>query len=144
MHLIYCASGLFYFSRSRARDRTLWIVDFILFSHRFIALLRKLRSDCSPLKSAAHHCLNHPVLYIFCPPLGNEQKNGGERGIRTLGELPLGGFQDRCLKPLDHFSAKCFHLKYHRFADFTNWSGKNYIKIRNYLINSKKNRATSR
>ena len=34
-----------------------------------------------------------------------EHKNGGERGIRTLGELPLGGFQDRCLKPLDHFSA---------------------------------------
>ena len=34
-----------------------------------------------------------------------EHKNGGERGIRTLGELPLGGFQDRCLKPLDHSSA---------------------------------------
>ena len=33
------------------------------------------------------------------------QKNGGRRGIRTLGELPLGGFQDRCLKPLDHSSA---------------------------------------
>ena len=33
------------------------------------------------------------------------QKNGGERGIRTLGSLRLGGFQDRCLKPLDHFSA---------------------------------------
>ena len=32
-------------------------------------------------------------------------KNGGERGIRTLGGLRLGGFQDRCLKPLDHFSA---------------------------------------
>ena len=34
-----------------------------------------------------------------------EHKNGGRRGIRTLGELPLGGFQDRCLKPLDHSSA---------------------------------------
>ena len=33
------------------------------------------------------------------------KKNGGRRGIRTLGELPLGGFQDRCLKPLDHSSA---------------------------------------
>ena len=29
---------------------------------------------------------------------------GGERGIRTLGGLLPGGFQDRCLKPLDHFS----------------------------------------
>ncbi len=33
-----------------------------------------------------------------------EHKNGGERGIRTLGDLRLGGFQDRCLKPLDHLS----------------------------------------
>ena len=57
-----------------------------------------------------------------------EHKNGGERGIRTLGELPLGGFQDRCLKPLDHFSAKCFYLKYHRFTDFTNRQRKFYIK----------------
>ena len=32
-------------------------------------------------------------------------KNGGERGIRTPGGLPLVGFQDRCLKPLDHLSA---------------------------------------
>ena len=31
-------------------------------------------------------------------------KNGGERGIRTLGDLRHGGFQDRCLKPLDHLS----------------------------------------
>ena len=36
------------------------------------------------------------------------KKNGGRRGIRTLGELPLGGFQDRCLKPLDHSSARLF------------------------------------
>ena len=42
----------------------------------------------------------------FLTLLGKKgKKNGGERGIRTLGELPLGGFQDRCLKPLDHFSA---------------------------------------
>ena len=34
-----------------------------------------------------------------------ENKNGGGRGIRTLGEFPHGGFQDRCLKPLDHSSA---------------------------------------
>ena len=32
------------------------------------------------------------------------QKNGGKRGIRTLGSLRPGGFQDRCLKPLDHLS----------------------------------------
>ena len=36
------------------------------------------------------------------------KKNGGRRGIRTLGELPLGGFQDRCLKPLDHSSAMIY------------------------------------
>ena len=35
-----------------------------------------------------------------------ERKNGGESGIRTRGESPHGGFQDRCLKPLDHLSAK--------------------------------------
>ena len=35
-----------------------------------------------------------------------ERKNGGERGIRTPGGLPLVGFQDRCLKPLDHLSAR--------------------------------------
>ena len=35
-----------------------------------------------------------------------ERKNGGERGIRTPGGLPLVGFQDRCLKPLDHLSAQ--------------------------------------
>ena len=39
-----------------------------------------------------------------------EHKNGGERGIRTLGDLRLGGFQDRCLKPLDHSSAFITYL----------------------------------
>ena len=39
----------------------------------------------------------------FVPPFFGK-KNGGERGIRTLGDLRLGGFQDRCLKPLDHLS----------------------------------------
>ena len=34
------------------------------------------------------------------------KKNGGESEIRTHGGLPHGGFQDRCLKPLDHLSAK--------------------------------------
>ena len=57
------------------------------------------------LKVASKLALEIYYFYSdFCPPLGKEQKNGGERGIRTLGELPLGGFQDRCLKPLDHFS----------------------------------------
>ena len=39
-----------------------------------------------------------------------EHKNGGERGIRTLGDLRLGGFQDRCLKPLDHLSGLANYL----------------------------------
>lgn len=32
------------------------------------------------------------------------KENGGESGIRTHGGLRLGGFQDRCLQPLDHLS----------------------------------------
>ena len=43
--------------------------------------------------------------FMFFLPWNQGKKNGGRRGIRTLGELPLGGFQDRCLKPLDHSSA---------------------------------------
>ena len=62
MHLIYCASGLFFLALARTRPHT-FICGFLLFSHRIVARLRKLRYDCSPLKSAAHHCLNHPVLY---------------------------------------------------------------------------------
>lgn len=31
---------------------------------------------------------------------------GGSAEIRTLGRLPVGGFQDRCLKPLGHTSEK--------------------------------------
>ncbi len=31
--------------------------------------------------------------------------NGGGGEIRTLGWLPIGGFQDRCLQPLGHPSA---------------------------------------
>ena len=31
--------------------------------------------------------------------------NGGEGGIRTHGDLRLGGFQDRCIRPLCHLSA---------------------------------------
>ena len=52
------------------------------------------------------------------------QKNGGKRGIRTLGSLRPGGFQDRCLKPLDHLSACvmttciCHLLKMHPFCVF--------------------------
>ena len=34
-----------------------------------------------------------------------EQKNGGERGIRTLGELPHTTFPMWRLRPLDHLSA---------------------------------------
>ena len=93
--------GALYFSRSRARDRTLLIVGFILFSHRFVALLRKLRSDCSPLKSAAHHCLNYPVLYKNGEKMGKnqkfERKNGISNGIRTH----VAGMRTRCPRPLD-------------------------------------------
>jgi hypothetical protein len=32
---------------------------------------------------------------------------GGEAGIRTLGGLPLNGFQDRRFQPLSHLS---FHI----------------------------------
>ena len=31
--------------------------------------------------------------------------SGGGGEIRTLGRFPVGGFQDRCLKPLGHPSA---------------------------------------
>ena len=41
---------------------------------------------------------------IFSGRLERGQKNGGESEIRTRGGLRLGGFQDRCLKPLDHLS----------------------------------------
>ena len=37
--------------------------------------------------------------------------SGGEGEIRTLGELPHDGFQDRYLKPLGHLS-RCRHLEY--------------------------------
>ena len=48
------------------------------------------------------------------------KKNGGERGIRTLGQLPVVGFQDRCLKPLDHLSANLiYYVKYTILSDFT-------------------------
>ncbi len=33
-------------------------------------------------------------------------KCGGGGEIRTLGWFPIGGFQDRCLKPLGHPSAR--------------------------------------
>ena len=35
-------------------------------------------------------------------------KNGGGRGIRTPGGFRHGGFQDRCLKPLDHSSDRIY------------------------------------
>ena len=42
--------------------------------------------------------------YVFVPPFFG-QKNGGERGIRTLGELPHTTFPMWRLRPLDHLSA---------------------------------------
>ena len=60
------------------------------------------------------------LVWFFYISWKKRKKNGGRRGIRTLGELPLGGFQDRCLKPLDHSSAdKIFSIKYHVLYDFT-------------------------
>ena len=50
-------------------------------------------------------------------------KFGGESGIRTHGGFPLGGFQDRCHRPLSHLSQNHFlffspwgrsHLLWHR------------------------------
>ncbi len=32
------------------------------------------------------------------------KQDGGEAGIRTLGGLPLNGFQDRRFRPLSHLS----------------------------------------
>ena len=32
--------------------------------------------------------------------------NGGERGIRTLGEFPLAGLANLCFRPLSHLSAE--------------------------------------
>ena len=45
------------------------------------------------------------------------KKNGGEREIRTPGGLHPGGFQDRCLKPLDHLSGS-ENIQYHLFYFF--------------------------
>ena len=58
-----------------------------------------------------------------------ERKNGGERGIRTPGGLPLVGFQDRCLKPLDHLStapdsARRYHKRYSKKGKNQGGSGK--------------------
>ena len=36
------------------------------------------------------------------PEVRNKRESGGEGGIRTHGELPHAGFQDRCIRPLCH------------------------------------------
>jgi hypothetical protein len=48
-----------------------------------------------------------PIKQRLRLPVGplDGQQNGGQGGIRTHGELPHAGFQDRCLKPLGHLSA---------------------------------------
>ena len=43
------------------------------------------------------------------PPVAQGEMNGGERGIRTPGDLRLSGFQDRRLRPLGHLSTKRFN-----------------------------------
>ena len=54
----------------------------------------QMRYEAKPFQASCFFALNQG------------KKNGGESGIRTRGESPHGGFQDRCLKPLDHLSAK--------------------------------------
>ncbi len=51
---------------------------------------------------------NHLIelLYNIEKILLGWKKNGGEIGIRTLGGLPLNGFQDHRFRPLSHLSAK--------------------------------------
>ena len=54
---------------------------------------------CSNLRAEAHN--GSQVLPETPSPLASKltRGDGGEGGIRTLGELPHVGFQDRCIKP---------------------------------------------
>ena len=53
------------------------------------------------------------IMGILQPQVGKsgdillkfEHKNGGERGIRTLGQLPVAGLANLCFRPLSHLSA---------------------------------------
>ena len=46
-----------------------------------------------------HHKRESPAVRGF-----QRCNGGGSVEIRTLGQLPVDGFQDRCLKPLGHAS----------------------------------------
>ena len=61
-----------------------------------------------------------------------ERKNGGERGIRTLGTFRYTAFPMRRLRPLNHLSAEVILIKYHLFYDF---SSRFMIFIRSFLLN---------
>ena len=45
-----------------------------------------------------------PAARVGSALTSDEVRFCGERGIRTLGTLPYGGFQDRCIRPLCHLS----------------------------------------
>ena len=47
------------------------------------------------------------------------KKNGGERGIRTLGTLRYTAFPMRRLRPLNHLSAVGVFIRYHAFSVFS-------------------------
>ena len=49
-----------------------------------------------------------------------DKKNGGERGIRTLGTFRYTAFPMRRLRPLNHLSAEVMLIRYHLFYDFSN------------------------
>ena len=83
-------------------------------------ITRALPSPCGPpqvaFKSACRfvepqsRVLTHPAPST--KPSGNISNTfsittGGRGGIRTHEELPLAGFQDRCLQPLGHPSIIC-------------------------------------
>ena len=56
-------------------------------------------------------CASRPAqpIHFSCQQIG-----GGGGGIRTHGWLPIGGFQDRCHKPLDHPSRVVMHAMHER------------------------------
>ena len=51
-------------------------------------------------------CASHSEekTYVFVRHFFGK-KNGGERGIRTLGQLPVAGLANLCFRPLSHLSA---------------------------------------
>ncbi len=69
---------------------------------------RRFKSSCS--EKTTQHLKRNFFMSVPTTCRGSGQHKGktkvygGSGGIRTHGELPHGGFQDRCLKPLGHTS----------------------------------------